>query len=82
MDLLKWSYGLLSSPFFISRGFIKTGLGERIAYIIVKYMGKSTLGMGYGLVLTDLVLAPAIPSVTARLGGIVYPIVTSLARVL
>ncbi|MEM7174615.1 MAG: anion permease [Chlamydiota bacterium] len=72
---------LVIIAFFISRGFIKTGLGERIAYLVVKYMGKSTLGMGYGLVLTDLILAPAIPSVTARLGGIVYPIVTSLARV-
>ncbi len=72
---------LVIIAFFISRGFIKTGLGERIAYLVVKYLGKSTLGMGYGLVITDLILAPAIPSVTARLGGIVYPIATSLARV-
>ena len=72
---------LVIIAFFISRGFIKTGLGERLAYLVVKYMGKSTLGMAYGIALTDLILAPAIPSVTARLGGIVYPIVTSLARV-
>ena len=70
---------LIVIAFFISRGFIKTGLGERIAYIIIKYLGKSTLGMGYGMILTDLVLAPAIPSVTARVGGIIYPIVNSLA---
>jgi len=71
---------LIVIAFFISRGFIKTGLGERIAYIIIKYLGKSTLGMAYGMILTDLVLAPAIPSVTARVGGIIYPIVNSLAK--
>ncbi len=71
---------LIVIAFFISRGFIKTGLGERIAYVIIKYLGKSTLGMAYGMVLTDLVLAPAIPSVTARVGGIIYPIVNSLSK--
>jgi len=71
---------LIVIAFFISRGFIKTGLGERISYFIMKYLGKSTLGMGYGMILTDLVLAPAIPSVTARVGGIIYPIVNSLSR--
>jgi len=71
---------LIVIAFFISRGFIKTGLGERLAYLIIKYLGKSTLGMGYGMVLTDLLLAPAIPSVTARVGGIIYPIVNSLSR--
>jgi len=71
---------LIVIAFFISRGFIKTGLGERIAYIVMKHLGKSTLGMGYGMVLTDLILAPAIPSVTARVGGIIYPIVTSLSK--
>ncbi|NGX51597.1 MAG: putative malate transporter YflS [Chlamydiae bacterium] len=71
---------LIVIAFFISRGFIKTGLGERIAYVIMRYLGRSTLGMGYGMVLTDLILAPAIPSVTARAGGIIYPIVNSLSR--
>ncbi len=71
---------LVVVAFLISRGFIKTGLGERISYVIIKYLGKSTLGMGYGMILTDLVLAPAIPSVAARVGGIVYPIVNALSR--
>lgn len=71
---------LVVVAFFISRGFIKTGLGQRISYVVMKYLGGSTLGMGYGMVLTDLILAPAIPSVTARVGGIVYPIVNSLAK--
>ena len=71
---------LIVVAFFISRGFIKTGLGERLAYLIIKRLGKSTLGMGYGMILTDLLLAPAIPSVTARVGGIIYPVVNSLAK--
>ena len=71
---------LIVVAFFISRGFIKTGLGERLAYLIIQRLGKSTLGMGYGMILTDLLLAPAIPSVTARVGGIIYPIANSLAK--
>ena len=71
---------LIVIAFFISRGFIKTGLGERIAYFVIKILGKSTLGMTYGIVLTDLTLAPAIPSITARVGGIIYPIVCALCK--
>lgn len=71
---------LIVIAFFISRGFIKTGLGERIAYFIIKFLGRSTLGMSYGMILTDFVLAPAIPSITARVGGIIFPIVNSLAK--
>lgn len=36
--------------------------------------------MSYGLIATDLVLAPAIPSNTARAGGIVFPLVRASAR--
>jgi divalent anion:Na+ symporter, DASS family len=71
---------LIVAAFFISRGFIKTGLGERIAYYFMSLLGKRTLGLAYGLIGTDLVLAPAIPSNTARGGGIVYPVLRSLAK--
>ena len=70
---------LIVIAFFISRGFIKTGLGARIAYLFIALLGKSSLGLAYGFVATDLVLAPAIPSNTARGGGIVFPIVRSTA---
>lgn len=63
---------LIVIAFFISRGFIKTGLGKRIAYLFVAALGKRTLGLSYGLIATDLVLAPAIPSNTARAGGVVF----------
>lgn len=71
---------LIVFAFFIARGFIKTGLGNRISYLFMRLLGKHTLGLAYGVVATDLLLAPAIPSVTARSGGIVYPILTSIAR--
>jgi DASS family divalent anion:Na+ symporter len=71
---------LIVVAFFISRGFIKTGLGSRIAYLFMGTLGKKTLGLSYGLIATDLVLAPAIPSNTARAGGIVFPLVRSSAK--
>ena len=71
---------LVVFAFFISRGFIKTGLGSRIAYYFVSLLGKKSLGLSYGLLLSDLMLAPAIPSVTARAGGVVFPIAKGLAK--
>lgn len=71
---------LVVFAFFISRGFIKTGLGSRIAYYFVSMFGKRTLGLSYGLLLSELILSPAIPSVTARTGGVIYPIAQGLAK--
>lgn len=45
---------LIVIAFFISRGFIKTGLGTRIAYLFVKKFGKKTLGLSYSLLASDL----------------------------
>ena len=69
---------LIVSAFLFALGFIKTGLGKRIAYKIMGAIGDSSLKLGYALVLSDLVIAPATPSNTARAGGIMYPIVRSL----
>ncbi len=71
---------LVVAAFFIAAGFIKTGLGARIAYSLVARFGGSTLGLGYSLVAADLVLAPAIPSNTARAGGVIFPILQALAK--
>jgi DASS family divalent anion:Na+ symporter len=71
---------LIVVAFFISRGFIKTGLGSRIAYLFMAALGKKTLGLSYGLIAMDLVLSPAIPSNTARSGGIVFPLVLALRQ--
>lgn len=72
---------LVVLAFFIAKGFVKTGLGMRIAYHIMNRLGKSSLGLGYGIALTDLIIAPVIPSMTARSGGVIYPIVMSLEKV-
>lgn len=70
---------LVFSAFLLSQAFIDTGLGKRIGYILLKYFGNSTLGVGYVAAMTDLVISPATPSNTARSGGVVYPIFRSLA---
>lgn len=71
---------LIVIAFLLARGFIKTGLAARIAYYFVYFLGKSTLGLGYGLMLTEFMLAPFIPSNTARGAGIIYPLATSLSK--
>jgi DASS family divalent anion:Na+ symporter len=71
---------LIVIAFFISRGFIKTGLGARIAYRFMSAFGKRSLGLAYSMIATDLVLAPAIPSNTARSGGVIFPILRSIAQ--
>jgi divalent anion:Na+ symporter, DASS family len=70
---------LVVAAFLISKSFIKTKLGMRLAYLFVALLGKKTLGLGYGVAATELILAPAIPSNTARSGGVVFPIVRALA---
>jgi L-tartrate/succinate antiporter len=86
---LNWALSGYSNPtvwlifgaFILALGYERTGLGERIALILVKRMGKNTLLLGYGVTLADTILAPFIPSPTARSGGIIYPIVSDLAQV-
>lgn len=74
------SIWLIVMAFFISRGFIKTGLGRRIALIFVRAFGKKTLGLSYALSAVDLIVAPGTPSNTARAGGVMFPIIKSLAQ--
>lgn len=71
---------LIVSAFFVARAVVKSGLGLRLAYLFVRIFGRSTLGLAYGLGLTDLALSPFIPSNTARAGGIVYPITKSICE--
>ncbi|MSR06871.1 MAG: anion permease [Gemmatimonadetes bacterium] len=71
---------LIVAAFLFARAFGKTGLGRRIAYVFIRKFGSRTLGLGYALALTDLVLAPGIPSGTARTGGVLFPVVKSLAQ--
>ncbi|CAN0906786.1 Dicarboxylate transporter 2.1, chloroplastic [Linum grandiflorum] len=70
---------LIVISFFFARGFVKTGLGDRIATYFVKWLGKSTLGLSYGLTISEALIAPAMPSTTARAGGVFLPIIKSLS---
>ncbi len=71
---------MIAAAFFISRGFISTGFGRRVGYWFISKLGHNSLGLAYGLVLTDLLFAPATPSTTARCGGIIAPLFRSVAN--
>ena len=70
---------LLVVAFLLARGFVKSGLGRRVAFLIMRAIGDSTLKLGYVLVLTDLIISPSTPAANARGGAIVYPIAKSLS---
>ncbi|MBT8275163.1 MAG: anion permease [Bacteroidia bacterium] len=69
---------LILAAFLVAKGVIKSGLGRRIAFLLIRRFGKSTLNLGYCIVATDTLLGPAIPSNTAR-SGILYPITQALS---
>lgn len=71
---------LIGVSIMISRGIIKTGLGERAGYYFIALWGKKTIGIAYSLAITELILAPVTPSNTARGGGIIHPLVRSIAK--
>jgi len=70
---------LIVAAFLVSHAVHKSGLGKRLSLHIVRYFGSSTLGLGYSLVATDMLIAPAFPSNTAR-SGVLYPIAYGLAH--
>ncbi len=86
---LRWMLGgfsestvwLIVGAFVFSIGYRKSGLGRRLALLLVHGLGRRTLGLGYAVALSDVVLAPATPSNTARSGGTIYPIVNNIPRI-
>ena len=74
------SIWLIFISFFLALGLIKTGLATRASFFFVKVFGKSTIGLVYGITFSELALAPFIPSLVARAGGIIFPIVLALAK--
>lgn len=73
---------MIFSAYVLSLGFVQSGLGRRIAYKMLSLFGGSSLGVAYSLGIADLVMAPAMPSVTARSGGIILPVAKSNNQVL
>jgi len=70
---------LIVAAFLVSHAVHKSGLGKRLSLHIIRRFGHSTLGLGYSIVATDILIAPAFPSNTAR-SGVLYPIVYGLAH--
>lgn len=70
---------LIGVSIMISKGLQKTGLGARLGYLFIAVWGKHTIGIGYSMVLSELLLAPVTPSNTARGAGIIHPIVKAIA---
>ena len=69
---------LIFAAFIFSLGYAKTGFGRRIALLLIRAMGRRTLGLGYAIALADLALAPFMPSNTARSGGTIFPILRNI----
>jgi divalent anion:Na+ symporter, DASS family len=72
---------LIFSAFLFAQGVTHTQLGLRLAYFFISRLARTSLTLGYAVAVSNLVLAPFVPSDTAR-GGIMAPIVRSVAQVL
>jgi L-tartrate/succinate antiporter len=85
-DALAWALSgfanstvwLIFGAFMFALGYEKTGLGRRIALLLVRAMGRRTLTLGYAVAVADTLLAPFTPSNTARSGGTIYPVIHNL----
>ncbi|CEP18875.1 hypothetical protein [Parasitella parasitica] len=73
---------LIFAAFHLGKAVQVTNLGRRLSLFMIKAFGKHTLGLAYAIVLSELILAPFVPSNTARGGGIVLPVVHSIATTL
>jgi L-tartrate/succinate antiporter len=69
---------LIFAAFVFSLGYEKTGLGKRLSLLLLSHLGGRTLTLGYAVMLADLVLAPFMPSNTARSGGTIFPIIKNI----
>ena len=85
-EAIKWALAgfasstvwLVGGAFMFALGYAKTGLGRRIALLLVRALGKSTLMLGYATTIADTILAPFTPSNTARSAGTIFPVVINL----
>lgn len=71
---------LIGISVMISISLNKTGLGSRIGYFLISLVGKKTIGIAYALGFSETILAPVTPSNTARGGGIIHPVMRSIAE--
>ena len=53
-------------------------LGGASRWLIIRALGRRTLTLGYAIVAIETLLAPFIPSNTARTGGTLFPVIRCL----
>ncbi len=70
---------LIFTAFLFARAVTSTGFGTRVGYLFIRRFAWSPLSLGYSIAGAGLVLAPFIPSETARGGGLLFPIARSVA---
>mmetsp|Transcript_24210 Transcript_24210/g.46013 ORF Transcript_24210/g.46013 Transcript_24210/m.46013 type:complete len:694 (-) Transcript_24210:297-2378(-) len=81
------AFGVFSSPvpwqaiaaFMFARGVQKSNLGNRAAYALVSKFGHTPLGLSYSLVVGEILVSLAVPSKSARAGGLFAPLIKSIA---
>ncbi|CAM3505543.1 DASS family sodium-coupled anion symporter [Parendozoicomonas haliclonae] len=71
---------LIFTAFMFALGYKKSGLGKRIALMLIQRLGKTPLGLGYAIALADGVLSPFMPSNTARSAGTLYPVAINIPQ--
>lgn len=71
---------LIAMAFIIAYGISKTGLGNRIAYWMIRRFGKRSIGIAYAITGLEIVLGALIPSNSARTGGVVWPVTESISK--
>jgi len=64
----------------LSRVLQDTGAARRVALVFVRLFGRSSLGLSYSLVATDVTLAVGIPTISARSAGVILPVARSIAE--
>jgi DASS family divalent anion:Na+ symporter len=73
------SVWLVILAMLIARTMLDTGLARRIALLFIRAFGRSSLGVSYALLATDITLASGVPSITARTAGMIAPIAVRIA---
>ena len=85
-EAVKWAFSgfasntvwLVGGAFMFALAYEKTGLGRRIALLLVRALGRNSLSLGYAATLSDTILAPFTPSNTARSAGTMFPVFVNL----
>ncbi len=74
------SVWLVLAAMLIARAMLDCGLARRIALLFVRAFGRTSLGISYALLASDVTLATGVPSITARSAGMLLPVARSIAE--